>query len=130
MLILTIRTDNPEAEIGLYNGRDRVDYVKWQAHRQLAETLHTQLANLLANNNYDWEDIEAIAYYQGPGSFTGLRIGASLVNALASSLDARVVAVSGEDWIEQAIAKLESGNLDKFVMPEYGNPVHITQQKK
>jgi hypothetical protein len=36
MLILTIRTDKPEAEIGLFSDKDKLDYVIWQAHRQLA----------------------------------------------------------------------------------------------
>ena len=130
MLILTLRTDEPEAEIGLFEDRNRLSYEKWEAHRKLAETLHQKITELLAGSGYDWADIQAIVYYQGPGSFTGLRIGASLANALSSSLDARLVSASGENWIDQAIDKLVAGKSDTVAIPEYGQPVHITQQKK
>jgi hypothetical protein len=43
MLIITLRTDKPDAEIGLFDSSRQLDYYTWQAHRQLAETLHTKL---------------------------------------------------------------------------------------
>ena len=48
MIILTIRTDKPEAEIGLFEGGKKLAYKSWSAHRQLAETLHTHIRDLLA----------------------------------------------------------------------------------
>ncbi len=47
MIILTIRTDKPEAEIGLYDGEQQLAYEMWSAHRQLAETIHTKIKELL-----------------------------------------------------------------------------------
>ena len=43
MLILTIRTDNPESEIGLYDGQKQLDYEVWEAHRQLGTTIHAKI---------------------------------------------------------------------------------------
>lgn len=82
MLILTIRTDKPEAEIGLCNGDKQLAYETWQAHRLLAETLHRKVEDLLASQSKTVDDIEGLVGFQGPGSFTGLRIGLSVVNAL------------------------------------------------
>lgn len=146
MLILTLKTDNPEAEIGLFEDHTEIKIIRWQAHRKLAETIHKQLEELLKSENKDWADIEAIVYFKGPGSFTGLRIGASLANSLASSLDIPVVSMSENHetanssnvgWCELGIEKLINGSSDKamgrsgsFVSPLYGQPVHITQQKK
>lgn len=130
MLILTLRTDKPEAEIGLFEDRKQLNYEKWEAHRRLAETLHQKIADLLAFSGYDWGEIQAVVYYQGPGSFTGLRIGASVANALACSLDTKLVEANGAQWINNAIDKLLLGKSDNVVLPRYGQPVHITKQKK
>ncbi len=130
MLTLTIRTDKPEAEIGLYNDQEQLAYVTWEAHRQLAETLHSKIKELLEQQGKDWADIQGLICYQGPGSFTGLRIGLSAANALAASLAAAIVGTTGDDWIRTGLDLLLSGSDQKVVLPEYGAPVHITQQRK
>lgn len=130
MLILTIRTDKPEAELGLYEGSERLDYVVWQAHRELAETIQQRIDNLLKANGKQLSDLEAISVYEGPGSFTGLRIGLTVANALAYSLSIPIIGSTSETWIAKADSDLRSGKDAKVVLPEYGAPVHITQQKK
>lgn len=130
MLILTIRTDKPEAEIGLYNNEGRLAYETWQAHRQLAETIHAKIEGLLKSQGKDWHDIEGVVCFQGPGSFTGLRIGLTVGNALAYSLNVPIVAAKGDKWIEHGITRLQNGEADELALPDYGAPPHITQQKK
>ena len=130
MLILSLRTDNPQAEIGLFDDKKELTYLKWQAHRQLAETIHKQVEALLERQGKLWHDIEGIVAFQGPGSFTGLRIGLSVANALAYSLQVPIVGSEGGKWLNSGIAQLLTGNDEKQVMPEYGSDPHITQQKK
>lgn len=131
MIILSIRTDKPEAEIGLFNNGQQLVYETWQAHRQLAETLHQKITGLLNGQGKQLADVQAIVCYKGPGSFTGLRIGLSVANALAYSLGIPIVGIEGEnEWLEKGIARLLSGDMgDNAVMPEYGAPVHITPQR-
>lgn len=130
MTILTIRTNKPEAEIGLFDDHKQLVYKKWEAHRQLAETLHTQIVTLSQSVNKELKDIQGIVVFQGPGSFTGLRIGISTANALAYGLGVPIMAAGEKVWTETGIKRLLAGKTDKTVLPEYGNPVHITQQKK
>lgn len=130
VMILTLRTDKPEAEIGLYDGQEEVVYETWEAHRALAETLHTKLDALLKSEQLTLQDVTGIIAYKGPGSFTGLRIGLSSANALAYALGVPISAGSGENWILDGIEALRGGAGTKVAMPEYGAPVHITQQKK
>ncbi len=130
MLILTIRTDKPEAEIGLYDGAGQLVYETWHAHRELSVTLHQKILDLLASKGNKLADLQGIVGYAGPGSFTGLRIGLTVANALAYSLAIPIVASQGEDWISQGVSKLQEGKSDKIALPEYGSPAHITQQKK
>lgn len=130
MLILTLRTDKPESEVGLYDSGEELSYTSWLAHRQLAETLHSTIKEALSQQQKEWSDIEGIVVYKGPGSFTGLRIGLSLANSLADSLQIPIVGVMGEDWAKTGLAALQKGSDDKLVLPEYGADVHITVPKK
>jgi len=129
VLILTIRTDKPEAEVGLFEGTQELAYEKWLAHRQLAETIHSKIEDLLTQQQKSWSDIEALACYKGPGSFTGLRIGLTVGNALASGLGVPVVSQNGKDWISKALKRLQKNENEAVAMPEYGSPVHITAPK-
>jgi tRNA threonylcarbamoyladenosine biosynthesis protein TsaB len=129
-MILLLRTDKPEAELYIYDGKAMVDSLKWEAHRQLAETIHVKIAGLLKRNGMDWGEIAGIGCFEGPGSFTGLRIGLSVGNALADSLQVSIVAAGGENWIEVCIKKLLNGENQHIAKPDYGRPARITQQKK
>jgi len=129
MIILTIRSDKPEAEIGLYDADKRLAYETWQAHRQLAETIHHKIESLLKSRKKTWQDIQGITGFQGPGSFTGLRIGLTVTNALAASLAIPIVGATGKNWQTDDIVRLMAGKNDKQIIPEYGSPVHITSPK-
>lgn len=130
MIILALKTDQPEAEICLYNDDMLLKKETWTAHRQLAETIHTKIAKLLKDCGKNWQDIEGIVCFKGPGSFTGLRIGLSLANATAYGVDAKIVSEQGNDWQRTGVKRLLVGETEVVVMPEYGAEAHITQQRK
>lgn len=89
---------------------------RWQSGRDLAENLHAFIRDKLAENNVSWQDLTEITFMSGPGSFTGLRIGAAVVNALASELNIPLYNHHGE--------KVD------IIIPDYGRPANITTQKK
>lgn len=130
MIILTIRTDKPEAEIGLYDNEKQLAYETWEAHRQLAETIHKKIEGILDKTDKKMTDLQGIVAFEGPGSFTGLRIGLSVSNALAYSLNIPIVSAGGENWRDQGIKQLLAGGNDRLAMPHYGSPVHITQPRR
>ncbi|HUY53023.1 MAG TPA: tRNA (adenosine(37)-N6)-threonylcarbamoyltransferase complex dimerization subunit type 1 TsaB [Candidatus Dormibacteraeota bacterium] len=130
MLILTIRTETPEAELGLYLNDRKLDYFKWQAHRELSETIHTNIDKLLHKNNFSFNDLVGLIVYSGPGSFTGLRIGFSVANALAYSLKLKIVSTNGDTWINDGINQLKTVEIFEPVFPFYGAEVNITKAKK
>ncbi len=130
MLILTIRTDKPESEIGLYNDEEQLGYETWQAHKQLAETIHLKIKQLLEQQSLGTADIQSIVMYKGPGSFTGLRIGASVAQALAYSVQVPIVSAAGNNWRAEGVRRLQQGDNEKIIQLDYGSPVHTTPQKK
>ena len=74
----------------------------------MAEKLLGFIHEKLQENNKDFKDIEAIEFNEGPGSFTGLRIGAAIVNTLIHEL-----------------------NLNQpLVIPNYGKGANITKPVK
>lgn len=130
MLIVTIRTDKPEAEIGLFDGQKQLAYQKWQAHRELSTTLHSKIEEMLKSQGKILQDINGLVCFQGPGSFTGLRIGLTVADAMAYGLSLPIVATMEESWIEKGIERLMAGEDDQVALPHYGAPVHITLPKK
>ncbi len=108
---LYLDTSNPKTILKL----DDKAY-EWDSGRTLARDLLKYLHDRLVENNSDWQDIEEITFMSGPGSFTGLRIGACIVNALATELDIPLYNHRGE--------KVE------LILPEYGRPANITPPKK
>lgn len=130
MIYLSIRTDKPESEIGLFRDGTPLSYYHWEANRRLAETIHKTMEQQLEKQELGYKDIDGLIIYKGPGSFTGLRIGVSVANALASSLNIPIVGCSGSEWTEVGISRLNNSENDKQVVPEYGSLPNVTKQKK
>lgn len=170
MIILTLKSDQPKAELGLYDNQQEISRVEWQAHRELAETIHKkldQLLNSIKNNltsqvisngtdkltpsqnpsgavgnriakhrdfgpgsSISLNDVGGIVAFRGPGSFTGLRIGLSVANALAYSLRVPIVTAAGKKWVLEGTEKLVKGRNERVAIPEYGALPRVTTPKK
>jgi len=88
----------------------------WESGRELAEGLLRFIHERLVENGKDFKDISEITFMSGPGSFTGLRIGAAVVNALAHELGVPL--------------KNHHGETVPIIIPDYGRPANITAPKK
>ncbi len=130
MIILCIRTDKPEAELYLYKNQEKLVEIKWLAHRELAASIHKQIEKLLMLQGLPLQQIEGVIVFKGPGSFTGLRIGLTVANALAFSLNIPIVASRGNNWIIKGIKSLKVGKNDKIAVPYYGRPANVSLPKK
>jgi tRNA threonylcarbamoyladenosine biosynthesis protein TsaB len=58
-----------------------------------AEKLHVFIEGVLQESNLSFRDLSAIAVSEGPGSYTGLRIGVSAAKGLCFALDIPLVAI-------------------------------------
>lgn len=58
-----------------------------------AERLHVYIEEIINEAGIDMKDLAAIAVSQGPGSYTGLRIGVSAAKGLCYALDIPLIAV-------------------------------------
>lgn len=130
-MIVAIKTADPEAAIVLMDADGKkLDEYTWAAHRSLARDFLSVLHERLRMNEADWNMISGIILFKGPGSFTGLRIGTAVANALAHSEKIPIVGSLGEDWLSSGYSRLSRGDNDKIVLPEYGAEATITKPRK
>ena len=94
---------------------DNQEYL-YDSHQDLAKNLLSFIQESLAKNHQTFHDITKITFMSGPGSFTGLRIGATIVNTLATELN---------------IPLYDHHNKKhQIILPEYNRPANITAPKK
>jgi universal bacterial protein yeaZ len=105
-----------------------------ELNRNMARDILKFLEDSLENIGKDYKDLEGIGFFAGPGSFTSLRIGASVANTLADGLNIPIVAIKKEDedddWRQKAFEKLKNNENDKIALPFYGRDANITKPRK
>ena len=128
-MILLLDTSTAVCKLTFIDGDWRKDY-DWQADRELAKKLLGFLAEKLKINNKTWDDISALGVFQGPGSFTGLRIGITVLNTIADAQDIPIVSSKGDDWQNEVVEKIKSAVDEKIILPFYGSEARITVPRK
>ncbi|MET4108856.1 tRNA (adenosine(37)-N6)-threonylcarbamoyltransferase complex dimerization subunit type 1 TsaB [Hymenobacter sp. UYP22] len=95
-LILSLETSSPVCSVALH----RLDTGKLVGQSELrlekshSSHLSVLINQLLENTLHTLQDVAAVAVSDGPGSYTGLRIGAAAAKGLCYALDIPLVAIS------------------------------------
>jgi tRNA threonylcarbamoyladenosine biosynthesis protein TsaB len=129
-MILYLKTDSPWCELYLRDNNGEMIDGSWQADRQLAKDLLRRVENLLHEHSALWKDLTGLVVFCGPGSFTGLRIGITVMNTIAYAESLPIVGVQGDEWQHDGEARLRAGENDRVVTPEYGREARITKPRK
>jgi tRNA threonylcarbamoyladenosine biosynthesis protein TsaB len=91
--ILAIDATTEACSVALFCDGE-VDQLFELAPRRHTELILPMVRNLLANAGISMNQLDAIAVDQGPGSFTGVRIGVGVAQGLAFALDKPLIPVS------------------------------------
>ena len=103
--ILALETSSPVCSVALC--ADGIsDQIRAEAGREHHRLLLPMIDELLNRNGLKLADLDVVAYGEGPGSFTGLRIGAGVVQGLAFASKLPVIGISSLQAL--ALAALEA----------------------
>ena len=107
MIILAIETTYKTATVTVKDDRNEVT-VTADTSRKHAETILPAVQEALGRCGYTLRDLDYVAVDVGPGSFTGLRIGICVANALGLSLGIPVIPVDSLSVVgEPALSEAE-----------------------
>lgn len=102
-IILHIETSTFEGSIALSQGNKLLREVVLPSGEKYVKTLASSIDILLQDADVSRDQLEAIAISSGPGSYTGLRIGASLCKGLAHGLNIPLIVVPTLEILARAV---------------------------
>ena len=102
---------------------------------ELAERTHTKrilpmIDELLVNSGINLKQVDALAFGRGPGSFTGVRVGAGIAQGLAFGADLPVIAISNLTAMAQAAFELYQAENVAAAIDARMNEVYFSQVKR
>lgn len=92
-ILLAIETSGLLGGVGLADGDTLLGVRNLSAERRHTSELMPTVRDLLAEHGLRLADVRVFAYSTGPGSFTGLRVAATVGRMIQSAVDCDVVAV-------------------------------------
>jgi tRNA threonylcarbamoyladenosine biosynthesis protein TsaB len=107
MNILAIDTSTDYLSLAIFKGGRLAAKFHKKAHRKHSMLLVPTIGKLLKKTRLGIGKIDCFAISVGPGSFTGLRIGVTVVKGLAYALKKKIVAVPTLDVIADNAKGLE-----------------------
>ena len=110
MNLLGIDTSTRSTVLGLQLGAEVVDRTSSEVDTHSREILPS-IESLVKEAGIGIEDLDAIVFGQGPGSFTGLRIAIGVVQGLGYGLGIPVVPVSSMACIAQSVVTVVNAPL-------------------
>ena len=102
---------------------------------ELAQRTHTKrilpmIDELLVNSGINLKQVDALAFGRGPGSFTGVRVGAGITQGLAFGADLPVIAISNLTAMAQAAFELYQAENVAAAIDARMNEVYFSQVKR
>lgn len=132
MYLFINTTNNEQIDLGIIEqGKGFIVRENIPAKFEQEEKLLASLHEVLQKQGAEKDDIKGIIALTGPGSFSALRIGLSVANTLAWSLNIPILGLTNKEWheekIETYINQLQEVDTFKPIMPHYGKGPNINQ---
>jgi len=109
--ILCIETSGPQCSVAITSqGNTIVDHVTEDAWHH-SQYLTTYIDQVLKQADVDLKQLDAVAVSHGPGSYTGLRVGASTAKGICYALDIPLISIEtlkiiAFPWIKRESTKI------------------------
>ncbi len=99
MYSLFIDTHDIEIIIALYKDAKLVDSIIKKSTRHHSELIMPTIRDIIENNNLKVKDLGQILVVNGPGSFTGVRLGVTIAKTLAYTLNIPIKTITSLEVI-------------------------------
>jgi tRNA threonylcarbamoyladenosine biosynthesis protein TsaB len=103
-MLLAVDTSTAQLGLAVYDGDQVISEYAWRSHQRHTVELAPAIFELLARCGLKMEDVQALGVALGPGSFTSLRVGLSLVKGLALSRHLPLIGIPTLDILAAAQA--------------------------
>ncbi len=114
MINLFIDTCTKYLILALYKNNEIIEYFQMEADNNLSVLLLPKIDELLKKSNLEIKDVDKIYVSNGPGSFTGIRIGVTTAKTIAYGLNKEINTVSELE----VLASVDTNK--KYIVPLIG----------
>lgn len=97
MKYLYIDTSSSYLYAGIVSDSELISEIKEEYGQSLSEVALPRIVSMFENNNLKAQDIDKIIVVDGPGSFTGIRIGLTIAKVYAWSLNIPITTIKSLD---------------------------------
>jgi tRNA threonylcarbamoyladenosine biosynthesis protein TsaB len=109
--IINIHTTTETAIVNISDGENVIATLSNQDSKQHASFLHTAIKKILQENDINVGALKAIGVTNGPGSYTGIRVGLATAKGLAFSLKIPLISLNTlEVMAHSAIKNIQNPN--------------------
>lgn len=94
MISLFLDSSDKKVIVALLNGGKVVDSIIEENDNHLSEKFLPMIEKVIARNQLQIDNIDTIYVVNGPGSFTGVRVGVTTAKVMAWGLKKRIISIS------------------------------------
>lgn len=98
MKILSLDTTNNSASVALSHNKKVLAYLEEIRPSMQAETILPMLENILKITGVSYQDIDYLAVTNGPGSFTGIRVGLAVAKGILLGTNIKGITLSNFEY--------------------------------
>ena len=127
--LLALDTSTEACSVALWHKGEKT-YLDELVQRTHTKRILPMIDELLVNSGINLKQVDALAFGRGPGSFTGVRVGAGIAQGLAFGADLPVIAVSNLTVMAQAAFELHQAENVVAAIDARMNEVYFSQVKR
>ena len=116
-IILSIETGTEVCSVSLSNNSQIIDIRESAEPQAHARQLAVFIDEILKKNKLTTKDLSAVAVSEGPGSYTGLRIGVSTAKGICFGSGIPMIAIGSLEALTQGAINQVGGNTDFLFCP-------------
>ena len=126
LTLLALDTSTEACSVALFH-RGEKTHINELAQRTHTKRILPMIDEILANSGLCLNQVDALAFGRGPGSFTGVRVGAGIAQGLAFGADFPVIPISNLTAMAQAAFELHQAENVGAAIDARMNEVYFSQ---